>query len=313
MDKSDAVFDSMKMNRGDEDYLLDLDPRIDTSCQGCWSVSPLATVISSTLCLPLSVLACFGWFTVNEREHRAILSFGKYVGTVQSPGIHFLPTCCVEHRKISTATRTMNMKDLKVLDAKGNPVVVSAIVTFEPTSAKKARIDVQNPWPNPSWGLPGQMGVGVSYLELQAQAVLKQVTSQFPYEAAPGQPSLQTEGEHITAMMIQTLQRRVNNTGARIFSFDLVDLSYAPEIAQSMLVRQQAAALVDARKLIVKAAVDMTCSAVTSLEQKSGRPLSDHMRDQICSNLLTVVCSNEAVVPTMPLGSTSTTPVVVRR
>jgi hypothetical protein len=195
----------------------------------------------------------------------------------------------------------MNMKDLKVLDRRGNPVVVSAVVTFEPTSSKRARIDVQNPWPNASWNLHA---FGGTYLELQAQAVLKQVTSQFPYEAPEGQPSLQTEGAHLTKILCRTLQQRVNGTGARILSFDLVDLSYAPEIAQAMLVRQQAAALVDARKLIVKAAVEMTTSAVKSLEaQMEGRQLPNDVKDRICTNLLTVVCSSEAVTPTLGVGS----------
>lgn len=97
----------------------------------------------------------------------------------------------------------------------------------------------------------------------------------------------------------------MNGTGARILSFDLVDLSYAPEIAQAMLVRQQAAALVDARKLIVKAAVDMTISAVKSLEAQmdEGRKLPNEVKDRICTNLLTVVCSSEAVTPTLGVGS----------
>jgi membrane protease subunit (stomatin/prohibitin family) len=145
---------------------------------------------------------------------------------------------------------------------------------------------------------------GGTYLELQAQAVLKQVTSQFPYEAPEGQPSLQTEGAHLTKILCRTLQQRVNGTGARILSFDLVDLSYAPEIAQAMLVRQQAAALVDARKLIVKAAVEMTTSAVKSLEARmEGRKLPNDVKDRICTNLLTVVCSSETVTPTLGVGS----------
>ena len=103
-------------------------------------------------------------------------------------------------------------------------------------------------------------------------------------------------------MLIDRLQRRVSVAGARILSFDLVDLSYAREIASSMLVRQQAAALVDARKLIVKAAVDMTHQAVVDLEEKTGEPLSKEMREKIFANLLTVVCSSEAVTPTLPMS-----------
>jgi hypothetical protein len=225
----------------DDDFDLSPDPELDTSFPGCLGVSPEGTC-GSILCLPFYILTGFGVFILPERKHSAVLYFGKYVGSVQTPGMHCLPFCCREMRDISTATRTMNMKDIKVLDHRGNPVVISAVVTFIPTSARKARIDVQNPWPNASWQQRHFWeggGVNGTYLELQAQAVLKQVTSQFPYEAAEGQPSLQTEVAHITKMLIQTLQHRVSVTGARILSFDLVDLSYAPEIYQAMLVRQQ--------------------------------------------------------------------------
>ena len=123
-------------------------------------------------------------------------------------------------------------------------------------------------------------------------------------KASPGYPSLQTEGKHITEMLVQSLQSRVAVTGARIMSFDLVDLSYAPEIASHMLVRQQAAALVDARKIIVEAAVDMTHTAIESLEAK-GRPIDDQTKNGIASNLLTVICSNESVRPVVNTNSGS--------
>lgn len=312
-DSDDAKTVSIaRMVRGDgSDPVEDLepDPVVDTSVPGCLNVSLMAT-FASVACFPVSILTCMGCFTMQERTHGAVLYFGKYVGSVQNPGIHFLPPIGRELRQIKTSTRTMNLKGLKVVDSRGNPVMVSAVVTFEPTSAKKARIDVVDPWPNSSWTSVYEMQPTQTqestYLQLQAEAVLKQVTSQFPYEAPPGEPSLQTEGGTISTQLITTLQRRVNVTGARVLSFDLVDLSYAPEIAQAMLVRQQAAALVEARKLIVQAAVDMTTSAVTSLEQRmGGEPLPDVVRNRICTNLLTVVCSHEAVTPTIGVGGES--------
>ena len=154
-----------------------------------------------------------------------------------------------------------SVQSVKVLDAKGNPVVLKAVVTYYATSAKKATIDVENPFPSAvdnapvlqaSGDQPILKVMGGSFLELQAAAVLKQVASRFPYEAAPGLPSLQTEGAEIALELRHLLQERTGMTGACIVSFDLIDLSYAPEIAQAMLVRQQAEALVDARRLIVQ-------------------------------------------------------------
>ncbi|CAB9528063.1 PHB [Seminavis robusta] len=292
--------DTMTARGSDEDedtlrYYLDDDPEINSSITGCFEASFLGAV-ASAVCFPITLLACCGLTIIPERQHAAVLYFGKYSGSIQKPGIHFLPPIGAEFRYMSTATRTLNLTDIKVLDQRGNPIVVSAVVTFEPTSAKKARIDVENPWPE------RRSGEDETFLQLQAQAVLKQVASMFPYEAPPGESSLQTEGAHIADMLIARLQKRVAVAGARIQSFDLVDLSYAKEIASAMLVRQQAAALVDARKLIVKAAVDMTHQAVKDLEEKTGEPMSKEMRERTCANLLTVVCSSEAVTPTLPVG-----------
>lgn len=286
------------MNRRDKDVTepdneMVLDPHVNTSFPGCVDAPLLSRALTCLFSPLISTIGLCGCFQLTERTHVAALYYGRYVGSVQEPGIHFLAPCGLELRKISTATRTMDMKDLKVVDLRGNPVIVSAVVTFEATSARRARVDVQNPWPDATWAPRVRSG---TYLQLQSQAVLKQVTSQFPYEAPPGYPSLQTEGSHITDMLVQSLQTRVRITGAKIISFDLVDLSYAPEIAAHMLVRQQAAALVDARKLIVAAAVDMTHSAIEHLEAK-GRPLDDDTKNTIATNLLTVICSNEAVKP----------------
>ena len=221
--------------------LMVADPRVNTTFPGCVDAPTVSAFLSCVFCPFLYTIGGCGCFQLPERTHAAVLYFGRYIGSVQEPGIHFLAPCGLELRKISTATRTMDMKDLKVVDLRGNPVIVGAVVTFEATSARRARVDVENPWPNATWSPYASTG---TYLQLQSQAVLKQVTSQFPYEAPLGYPSLKTEGTHITDMLVKSLQLRVYITGARIISFDLVNLSYAPEIAAHMLVRQQAAALV---------------------------------------------------------------------
>lgn len=293
----------------DDDYkeialILAPDPVLHTDFTGCLVAPiPVLSKIMTCIWLPAFSICECGQCCINcipERTHAAVLYYGKYVGSIQEPGIHFTWPCGRELRTISTATRTMDMKDLKIVDLRGNPVIVSAVVTYEATSARRARVDVGNPWPNASWNPGASSG---TYLQLQAQAVLKQVVSQFPYEAPNGLPSLQTEGAHISDSLIQSLQKRVNITGAKISSFDLVDLSYAPEIAAHMLVRQQAAALVDARRVIVRAAVDMTHDAIEQLNVK-GLSIDESTQNKIISNLLTVICSNEAVKPVVHTGST---------
>lgn len=244
-----------------------------------------------------------------ENEHWALLYFGKYDGTLTEPGIYCLNMVGLSVRPISTKRRTLQLNGAKVLDAKGNPIVVNGCVTFVATSAQKATIDVENPWPM-SHGISSLLSQNLnqktenpkttSILELQAQAVLKQTCARYPYEAPYGEQSLQTEGEQISQELKVQLQERIMVTGGRVISFDLIDLSYAPEIAQMMLVRQQAEAFIDARKLIVQAAVDMASSAIEQLKAKD-LVLSDATSSQITSNLLTVICSNQSASPVLPM------------
>eukprot|EP00667_Euglena_gracilis_P012468 EG_transcript_12807 len=293
----------------------DPDPVIGSQCvPNC--LSGVLGALFLPCCLPCSITQ------IDQNEQAAVMYWGKYKGTLKEPGLYCINSCGRDLRKIRTMQKTMNLRGAKVLDAKGNPVVVNGVVTFIPTSAKKARIDVEKPWPNASWEpatvvmrnqnsdtvleVPVRNQSHDTFLELQAMAVLKQVASRFPYESPPGIPSLQTEGLEIAVQLRQLLQERVNVTGARILSFDLVDLSYAQEIAQVMLLRQQAEALVDARRLIVQAAVDMTQTAVAALKA-SNTPMDDRACQQITSNLLTVICSHVAASPTVPLSSGSPT------
>lgn len=250
---------------------------------------------------------------IPENEHWALLYFGKYDGTLTEPGIYCLNTVGLSFRPISTKQRTLQLNGAKVLDAKGNPIVVNGCVTFVATSAKKATIDVENPWPmshgvsspwyqnlNQKLNQKTENPKTTSILELQAQAVLKQTCARYPYEAPHGEQSLQTEGEQISQELKVQLQERIMVTGGRVISFDLIDLSYAPEIAQMMLVRQQAEAFIDARKLIVQAAVDMASSAIEQLKAKD-LVLSEAASSQITSNLLTVICSNQSASPMLPM------------
>eukprot|EP00668_Euglena_longa_P048243 GGOE01065309.1.p1 GENE.GGOE01065309.1~~GGOE01065309.1.p1 ORF type:complete len:313 (+),score=73.12 GGOE01065309.1:36-941(+) len=285
---------------GERQPTPELQPDPDVTCH-CVP-NPLSGILGA---LFFPCCAIFSITQIDQNEQAAVLYWGKYEGSLKEPGLYCLNSCGRDLRKINTMQKTMNLRNAKVLDAKGNPVVVNGVVTFLPTSAKKARVDVEKPWPNASWE-PEQAVMRNqnhdTFLELQAMAVLKQVASRFPYEGPPGVPSLQTEGVEIAVQLRQLLQERVNVTGARILSFDLVDLSYAQEIAQVMLLRQQAEALIDARRLIVQAAVDMTQTAVSALKA-SQTSLDDRACQQITSNLLTVICSHVATTPTVPLNS----------
>lgn len=237
------------------------------------------------LCCP-NVLQYFGWCSkVDTNEQKAVLYWGQYYGTLSEPGMYCMNPWGREMRSVSSKYDTLELKDIKVVDARGNPVIVSGVVTFAFNSAKRASIDVDRPQ---------------QYIRLQATAAMKQVAGRYPYSAAPGQPSLQTEGSTISSELVRELQQKVSIAGAVVHNFELVDLSYAREIAQVMLVKQQAEALIEARRLIVGSAVDMAQQAISQLESK-GVPLSDGARERVTSNLLAVICSHNSATPTVPL------------
>jgi len=246
-------------------------------------------------CCPITIFS--GIRQLEPNQLAAMLYFGEYKGTLKEAGLYWVNPCGLNMLMVSTKRQTLQLSDIKVLDAKGNPICVSGVVTFSGTSAKKAAIDVDNPWPT----YTTRKG---SYLETQAAAVLKRIASRFPYEAPPGVPSLQTEGSSISEELKVMLQEKVSVAGVYIVSFDLVDLSYASEIAQVMLVRQQAEALVDARRHIVMAAVDMTNEAVGQL-RKSHESLDEKTCQQVTANLLTVICSQSTATPTLSMNKSS--------
>jgi len=241
----------------------------------------LVSCALSTLFFPIW---CFACTIIQEKEEGVVLTWGKYVRTMREPGIYVVNPCGVEVKKMSVALQTIDLPGLKVADLKGNPLQLSAIVTFRYVNSKRACIDVEHAF---------------NYIRNQATSVLKNVASQYAYENTdPEVPSLKSEATQIGKSLVAELDKRAAFAGADIVSFELTDLSYAPEIAQAMLVRQQAEAKVDARKVIVEGAVDI---AVTALEQLRERGIKMTASDEatLVTNLMVTVCSEGPVQPTL--------------
>jgi len=166
-----------------------------------------------------------------------------------------------------------------------NPIIVSGVATFRIVNTVKAAFDVENV---------------NDYMERQAMATLKKICSRYPYESKDG-VSLQTEAEQVSKEMIAALQRKAEICGVKVTSYELADLQYAPEIAQGMLVRQQAQALLDARKVIVDGAVTIVTTAMMKLAE-TGIILNESAQTRLVSNLLAVICSDARVQPMFSVG-----------
>jgi hypothetical protein len=230
---------------------------------------------------------CCACTTLDERQEKVLLNWGKYHATIRQPGCYCWNPFGLSGRTISTARSAIDLMHVKVADLKGNPLMVSGVVTYQVTDSRRAALDVSDV---------------KSYIQTQALAVLKKIASMYPYEAKEGGHSLKTEAGHLRGIMVKFLQERVAAAGAAIINFELTDLAYAPEIAQAMLIRQQAEAMVDARKIIVEGAVQISFGALNGLSERGIR-LSKDQEAEMVRNLLVVICGDAKVQPTVNVGS----------
>jgi len=246
-----------------------------------------SSLLQDILCFPLA----FPWsfFIVQEQEEAVILCCGKYSQTVTQPGCHYYTCCGRDIRKVSKQKISVDLPSMKVIDKLGNPILISGVLVYNFVNTKRAAIDVNNP---------------DEFVRNQAQAVVKQIVSQYPYEHISDQehpskePCLKTEAAEIGERFCQTLQAKVELAGAHIITFQFNELSYAPEIAQGMLKKQQAMATVSARRVIVDGVVEIAYGAIQKLEAR-GIHMDDAEKTRIATNLLTVMCSEHDVQPTI--------------
>lgn len=230
----------------------------------------------------------FGFFVVNPREEIVVLRFGKFVTVLKNQGICWIHPVGRALHRIPTRDTTLDIATETVLERNGNPILISAVVLYRVEDSYKAALDVES---------------YRTFLTDQAGAVIKRCSSQFPYESPDhSEPCLKMENDEVTAVYIRELQEAVNAAGIKVLNVRLNDLTYAPEIAQSMLMRQQAMALIDARKTIVEGAVEIVRDAIDRLD-KAELQMTEEERQRLVSNLLVVICSGERPQPVLQVNS----------
>jgi len=241
-------------------------------------------VLTACLCL-LAPGCCCCPQTVTPNTEMVFTLWGKYWGSIREPGCYFVH-CCLSANVVSTKKCVVDLKDVKVADFRGNPLIISGIVTYNVRDSQKAVFGTANV---------------LEFVQGQALAVIKKTASLYPYESKDGH-SLKGEAEKIRQDMVGMLQERVAATGVHVINFELTDLAYAPEIARNMLVRQQAEALVDARKVVVQGAVEIAYSAITELDRK-GIKMSEQETARVVGNLLVAICGESGVQTTMNVSN----------
>jgi len=231
---------------------------------------------------PCSIFSCF---VLEPREEAVLLEFGKYNGTLKTPGCHYVCSMGRSIQRISTKVKSMMIPETKTIDLNGNPLIINGILSYQIRNAKKAALDVS---------------YVDDFVKTQGLAALKQIVCRYPYEAEDGH-CLKKASDVIAQEVVTLLQERVHLAGVQILTFTFNEISYAPEIASGMLRRQQAQAVLSARKLIVSGAVEIAQGAVHNLEAQ-GIQMDDKSRAKIVGNLLTVICSETATAPVLPLS-----------
>ena len=206
-----------------------------TDTPGRSAANPLSLILG-ILFFPITLLT--SWVIVHPQEEKIILIWGKLSKLLVDPGLYWVNIWGRKVLPVSTKRQTLDLARTVVADGNGNPIMIAAVVTYQYVDSIKVVLEV------------GRKDAH-DFVKTQAMAVLKQIASKYPYESPEGH-SLKAEAQAIGKEMVAALQVKVEPAGTKVEAFELSDLSYAPEIAQAMLVRQQAQALVDARKIVVE-------------------------------------------------------------
>lgn len=294
-------------------------------------------VLGGTLFIAGMVLLCVGWLpliglrVLKPNEALVLTLFGKYVGTIKGEGFYAINPFCiavnpaaktklnqsgdVEHKplqsstasgnaldpankKISLKIMTLNNNRQKINDCLGNPVEIGIAVMWRVVDTAKAAFNVDN---------------YKEYLSLQCDSALRNIVRLYPYDVAPGvdttgdgvedDGSLRGSSEVVASRIRDEIQKRVDEAGIEIIEARITYLAYAPEIAAVMLQRQQASAIIDARKMIVDGAVGMVEMALERLNDNGLVQLDEERKAAMVSNLLVVLCGNHDAQPVVNAGS----------
>lgn len=237
----------------------------------------------------LIVLLLFTSLTIVSPGQTSVRQFfGKYIGTVRRTGLVLVPPLS-NGKKVSVKVHNFETAELKVNDSDGNPVNIAAIVVWQVADTARAVFAVEE---------------YEEFIKAQAESALRHVATTHPYdEPGPGETSLRGGTDIVSAELADEVAARVALAGLEIVEVRISSLAYAPEIAQAMLQRQQAGAVIAAREQIVEGAVSMVRQALDRLEQDDIVSLDDERKAQMVSNLLVVLCSDTNAQPIVNAGS----------
>lgn len=272
----------------------------------------VALIILGVLLIPTAIILTVGMFSLQPNEAQVLVLFGRYVGTVRKDGLHWANPFSV-HRggwesvkegnevkpirarnkyKVSLRARNFQTETLKVNDQRGNPIEIASVIVWRVLDTAKALFDVDE---------------YEHYVRIQSETALRHVATSYPYDHVSSEPSdeftLRANTDEVSLALQQELQARLEKAGVQIEEARLTHLAYAPEIAGSMLRRQQAEAIIAARQKIVHGAVSMVEMALTELSEKKVVELDEERKAAMVGNLLVVLCGEAQAEPVVNTGT----------
>jgi regulator of protease activity HflC (stomatin/prohibitin superfamily) len=238
-----------------------------------------------------AVFIVAGLYILQPNESAILTFFGRYSGTDRSRGLRWSNPFLVK-RKLSLRARNLNLPTLKVNDQRGNPIEISAAVVWNVRDTAQAAFEVDD---------------FERYVQVQAETALRHLASQYPYDegdaAGSNVTTLRGGLDEVSEALRVELQARFAKAGVQVLDARLTHLAYAPEIAQVMLRRQQAEAIISARHKIVQGAVSMVEAAIKGLSEREIVMLDDERKAAMVSNLLVVLCSDRETQPVINAGT----------
>lgn len=247
-------------------------------------------LVIGLLSIPVNIVLMVGFFTLQPNEARVLILFGKYKGTVRQSGFHWgNPFYTKTRNKISLRARTLNVDRLKVNDKRGNPIEIAAVVVWRVRDTAQAVFDVDD---------------YEQYVRMQSETALRHLATSYAYDhGEDSEITLRSNVDEVSGALRAELEQRLQKAGVAVEETRLTHLAYAPEIAQAMLRRQQAEAVIAARQKLVQGAVSMVAMALKELAANDVVQLDDERRAAMVSNLMVVLCGESEVHPVVNTGT----------
>jgi regulator of protease activity HflC (stomatin/prohibitin superfamily) len=244
------------------------------------------------LLIPVAIFIAPGFIMVQPNGSRVLLLFGKYIGTVKKNGFYWVNPFYTK-KKISLRARNFDSERLKVNDKMGNPIMISTILVWKVEDTYKAAFDVD---------------LYENFVRVQTDAAVRKLASMYPYdnfadEGVDEDITLRSSVNEVSAALEKEIDERLSIAGIEVLEARIGYLAYAQEIANAMLKRQQATAIVAARHKIVEGAVSMVEMAIEQLEKKEIIELDGERKAAMVSNLMVILCGDKDASPVLNTGT----------